>query len=464
MENEIVNLPQWIVNEMISYLYTHGLVMKTKDLSGVCHAPMSVFPSPIPKNFFDKIEFYQIAFNKMLDKMSRDHEFLHNILGKLDDSFISKYLEISKKAYNFNKKQKIQLGIFRNDYMIDKLKKFIFQVEINTIASSMGYFSDGIKQFYTYFSKKYPQYYDANNSVPLEKPNVIEKIVDSLYTASTLFSQEKSIIVFIVQENERNEFDQRSIENGLYDKYQIYSRRLTLKQFLDKAKFDAEKNAYIDSKLVSVVYFRASYTENDFTDEDCWKARELIELCTAIKCPNVDTFLCTFKIFQYYLQKPEILKKFVPEDLIANDMRRFFVKIFYAEEMSGEDIESLVKEIRGDLNKYIVKPMKEGGGNNYYNEEILSVLPGEKREEIFKNSIIMERINPPENETYVLHENTFKYFKAISELSVYGIILSDENTIHLNESVGFLLRTKEKSNQEGGVIIGSSVIDLPLFK
>jgi hypothetical protein len=56
-------------------------------------------------------------------------------------------LDIADKVQNFTNIQKIQLGIFRNDYMIDKIKKFVYQIEINTIASSMGFFSDSIKNF-----------------------------------------------------------------------------------------------------------------------------------------------------------------------------------------------------------------------------------------------------------------------------------------------------------------------------
>lgn len=112
--------------------------------------------------------------------------------------------------------------------MVDKIKKFIYQIEINTIASSMGTFSDGLKKFFTYFSKKYPQYYDrylntetTNNSVLLHKENVIDNISHSMYQAIKLFSPDSfssTLVVFIVQENEKNEFDQRSIESQLWEK------------------------------------------------------------------------------------------------------------------------------------------------------------------------------------------------------------------------------------------------------
>jgi hypothetical protein len=112
--------------------------------------------------------------------------------------------------------------------MIDQIRNFICQVEINTIASSMGSHSDQLKKFFTHFSKKYPEHFkkylkseNARAYVPLEKENVIDNIADSMISAIKLFSPEnyqKTLIVFIVPKEERNEFDQRAIENQLYEK------------------------------------------------------------------------------------------------------------------------------------------------------------------------------------------------------------------------------------------------------
>ena len=138
---------------------------------------------------------------------------------------MQKMIDLSIKANNFEKRQNIQLSIFRNDFMMDKFKKFIFQIEFNTIACSMGFFSDSIKKFYSHFSKKYPKYYEkyfnSSNEIPLGKENVIESMADSMVKAIKLFSPDNyqnTIILTVVQENERNEYDQRSIETVLWDK------------------------------------------------------------------------------------------------------------------------------------------------------------------------------------------------------------------------------------------------------
>jgi hypothetical protein len=35
------------VDEMLSYLYTHELIMKSSDYNSVQHVPVSIFPSPV---------------------------------------------------------------------------------------------------------------------------------------------------------------------------------------------------------------------------------------------------------------------------------------------------------------------------------------------------------------------------------------------------------------------------------
>lgn len=107
--------------------------------------------------------------------------------------------------------------------MYDSVKKFLCQVEINTIASSLGSFSDNLKKFHSYFKNKYPEIYSqyvGNDYLVPEKEDNIEVIADSMKTAIDLLNlgDQESIVVFVVQEKERNVYDQRAIENMLWNK------------------------------------------------------------------------------------------------------------------------------------------------------------------------------------------------------------------------------------------------------
>ena len=462
-------IPENIIEEIILYLYTHGLTMKSKS-QGVSHIPIMLTPSPIPKNLYDKIFFYQIAFNKIINKLSNDQKFLEGILTPIaeKDEFVKKNLEISKKLINYEHKQKIKLGIFRNDYLLDKNQNFLFFTEYNTIASSMGTFSDRIKKFYSHFSKKYPSIFKKyeNKEIPINDFDNIEKFSDAMFEAIKIaFPQQyqESIIIFVVQKNEVNIFDQYSLSDELYNKYKIISMRLTLEEVKSKCSQDENGNLTINGKLISLFYFRASYTEADYINEESWQGRELIELSTAIKVPDINTFLTTFKVFQYELSKPQILMHYIQNDLIINDILRFFGGIYYIRDMEPDKVKELLLKVKAESDKYILKPMKEGGGNNITGEKLKELIPEEGGEinDLIKNSVIVEKIESYVHEGLVLRDEILKMQNSISEYSAYGIILSDEGTIYFNKSVSFLVRTKNKDNIEGGIIEGAGAIDIP---
>ena len=462
-------IPENILQEIIMYLYTNGLIIKSIN-GGVNHIPIMLTPSPIPKNIYEKIFFYQIAFNKIIDKLSNDQNFLEEILTPISekDSFVKKNLEISKKLVNYEHKQKIKLGIFRNDYLFDKKQNFLFFTEYNTIASSMGTFSDKMKKFYSYFSQKYTEVFRkySEKEIPLEGFNNIEKFAESIYEAIKLaFPQQykESIIVFIIQKKETNIFDQYSLSDELYNKYKITSKRITLEEIKAKCNQDENGNLTLDSQLISLFYFRAGYTENDYPNEESWLGRELIELSTAIKVPDINTFLTTFKIFQYELSKPQILMRYCHSELIINDILRFFGGIYNIRDMSSEKVKELFSKIKAEPTKYILKPMKEGGGNNITGDKLKDIIPEEDSEisDLIKNSVIVEKIESYEHEGLVIRNEKLKVQNSISEFSIYGIILTNENKLIINKSVSFLVRTKDKESIEGGIIEGAGAIDIP---
>ena len=469
LSEEEKNIPDNIVQEMIMYLYTNGLIIKSKG-QGVSHLPIMLTPSPLPKNLFDKIFFYQIAFNKIIIKLSDDQKFLEDILTPIaeKDEFVKKHLEISKKLVNYEHKQKIKLGIFRNDYLFDKIQNFLLFTEYNTIASSMGTFTDRFKKFYSYFSTKYPDIFKKykEKTIPIEGFENVQKFTEAMVEAIKLgFPQQykDSIIIFVIQKRESNIFDQYSLSDELYDKYNISSKRLTLSEIKKNCIQDEQGNLTIDGKLITMFYFRAAYVENDYPDEESWQGRELIELSTAIKVPDINTFLTTFKIFQYELSKPQIMMHYCHNELIINDILRFFGGIYNIRDMDEEKQKELFSRIKADPNNYILKPMREGGGNNIIGDKLIELIPEEGKlpSDLLKNSVIVDKIDSAIHESIVLRNENISVQNSISEYSIYGIILSNENKLHINKSISYLVRTKNKDDIEGGIMEGAGAIDLP---
>ena len=72
--------------------------MKSEDSKGVSHLSITLYPTPIPKNIYNKIVFYEVAFNKIFLRLSQDQEFLLKILEPVGESdpFINKNFTFSK--------------------------------------------------------------------------------------------------------------------------------------------------------------------------------------------------------------------------------------------------------------------------------------------------------------------------------------------------------------------------------
>ena len=448
LSEEEKNLCPKKISEFIQGLYTRGLIEKMKEV-GVKHVPISLTPSPIPRNLFEKIYFYQIAFNKIYNKLSNDQAFIEKILEQisLKDNHIQKLLEISKKSINNEKKQKIKLSFFRNDYILDKDQKFLFLKEFKTNCCNFEFsFTNILLNFFNYYSEKYKKdfskYKDKNIEIPQNKGNEIEKFSDAIIEAIKLaFPQDykSSNILFIVNE-EQNKYDfhLENLRNELFNKHQIRSYKLLLNEVNTKITKDEEGNLLKDGNKISLVYFN-SMDKNDFKDEDSYKALEFIELSKAIKVPDVNTYLSSLKIFQYYLSKPDIIMHYNHNELIINDILRFFGGIYYLPDKSKEERNDLFEKIKSSPDNFILKSNEEKTGDNL-KQIINSIGEGDLPDELV-NGIIVEKYNPPEHKSIIIKNENSKIEKVVSEYSIFGIILMNENNLVINKSLSFLIKT-----------------------
>jgi glutathione synthase len=124
-------------------------------------------------------------------------------------------------------------------------------------------------------------------------------------------------------------------------------------------------------------------------------------------------------------------------------------------ELTGANLDKIKSEVKLHNEKYIVKPNREGGGHNFYNEDALRVLDNKS---ILNNSIIMERINPPMFKNIIVRNEEMQVANCVAEISVYGSIISTPDAILENRTFGNLVRVKECNTQEGGIGSGHASI------
>ena len=121
---------------------------------------------------------------------------------------------------------------------------------------------------------------------------------------------------------------------------------------------------------------------------------------------------------------------------------------------------------------HVLKPQREGGGNNIYRTNIPAFLNSIPKSQ-WKQYILMELIHPPAaaKNTVLRSDGQVVSGNVISELGIFGTCLwkSTQGTkkphILHNTEGGYLLRTKGKESDEGGVAAGFSSLDsLILFE
>ena len=106
-----------------------------------------------------------------------------------------------------------------------------------------------------------------------------------------------------------------------------------------------------------------------------------------------------------------------------------------------EERNELIEKIKSDPNKYILISTEEKTGENL--KSIINSVGEELPDELI-SGIIVERYNSPEHESIILKDDNSKIENVVSEYSIYGIILMNENNSILNESVSYLIKSGKK--------------------
>lgn len=198
---------------------------------------------------------------------------------------------------------------------------------------------------------------------------------------------------------------------------------------------------------IAIAYFRAGYVPAHYPSELEWVGREKIELSRAVKCPNVDFHLAGCKKIQQCLSND--MAKFTsdPHRVIENTTEIY--------DFSTLD-EVTVQRVQENPKDWVLKPQREGGGNNTYGDDILEKLKMFKE---MKDYILMKLIHCKESECWAVRKGELKIMEAVSEVGMFGAIIARGNEVLVNEYAGYLVRTKSKESNEGGIAAGFAVLD-----
>lgn len=450
-----------VVAKAKDYALMHGAGIRARDPfnpDALQFVPFVLTPSPFPRTEFQRVVELQTTWNELMHAVAYDDEFLRSTLAstvKVDD-FTARLFELYLSSKP--KKDSISLALIRSDYLPHTLAgNALKQVEINTIASSFGGLTPILRRVHQYVLGELEQHVKAVN---LPVNNSLTGLADGLARAWEMYSAKSAVILFVVEEVTHNICDQRFLEYEIR-KAGIRVIRKTLGEIQMEGDLSKDGELLVEGNLVSVVYFRAGYDASHYPSAGEWKARALIEKSAAIKCPNINYHLAGTKKVQQVLARPGTLRRFLKDETKIAAISSVCTGLYSLDK--DDNCEEAIALALAAPDRFVLKPQREGGGHNIYGQDIpktLKALSDDERSAY----ILMDRIVPPLSRGYILRPGEKlpnKPADLISELGIFGVVISTKEKMLYSAQVGHILRTKLAASNETGVNAGLGVLDSP---
>ncbi|KAJ3335549.1 Glutathione synthetase [Gonapodya sp. JEL0774] len=444
-----------LIASAVDWALLHGLARRpflVDDSSfAALHLPFALLPSPLSRNQFQYVVRAQTAWNSLMSAAAADEHFVNSIVDQLEgtDAFTQRIHDVYRASPVSERILNVELAIHRVDYMLHDSSKeippILKNVEINTFAAGLSHLGSLAADMHS-----------GGGITRTEPPFAVggsASIVDLVSKA----------VLFVVQPNEWNMFDQRGIEHELWEKHGVKVVRGTLQEIGSEAiTVGFERRVLFKSHEITVAYFRAGYSPSDYEyhQDLCWHARLLLERGRCITCPSAAMQLVGTKKAQQMLSEKGVVERLLSGDASSSALLRSLMAGLYPIDQTPLSRQTVRECIENPTN-YVLKPQREGGGNNVYGRSIpplLASLPSTSH----RAFILMDRINCPAHPSIFVRSGKSSHVAAVSELGIFGVWISKGDQVILNEEAGYLVRSKEADSDEGGVSKGTGVIDSEL--
>lgn len=423
---------------------------------GLLHAPFALLPMSFPKVYWEQALELAPLFNELVHRVSLDGDFLQQTLARTKevDPFTRRLLDIHSKMMELNKKEDIQLCLTRSDYMVDGATDKLLQVELNTISTSSNGLACGVSELHRNLIRHHERELGLDPASVVGN-TAITQHAEALASAWAEYNNQSAVVLVVVQAEERYMYDQYWITVALREMYGVTTIRKTMAEIEAKGDLRPDGTLVINGRPVAVVYFRAGYSPADYPSEAEWRARLLIERSSAIKCPSIAHHLVGTKKIQQELAKEKVLERFLDNKSDIENVRKCFAGLWSLEN------DSIVNSAIESPELFVLKPQREGGGNNIYGDNLRETLIRLRKDGSNEIAayILMQRIFPPASPSYLVREGTFVRDNVVSEFGIFGAYLRNNDKVIINDQCGYLLRTKAASLNEGGVVAGYAFLN-----
>ena len=435
------------LRNIIDRAHYFGLLQKNLD-GQLVHAPFSLTPYQLPSSLISQLQIHTQWSSLLFWKVAQNSDFLREILeptAKVDE-FVRFLLSLIPQE----KRQDQQLLINRNDFLFERKENGELQplqVEFNTISASFAHLSGRVTALHQQLQQE-----NILKAAPLPH-DAIAGFASGIKETIENLGWRDAALLMLVQPKERNWFDQMGLFAALSQRG-VRVVRATLAEVHQKGKLK-NGDLWVGPQRIGVVYFRAGYAPGDLPDEESRSARRMLEASTAVLVPEASMQLAGTKKIQQVLADYSILSEFVPES-VADQLKAYFAMMFgLEEEVEGRPAREFLAE---NAEQYVLKPQREGGGNNVYGAEIKDFLTSLPTSED-RAWIAMKRIEAETAESLLVVQEQAQSRQSISELGIFGLLRAQSGDLRMNMPVGHLVRTKASNVNEGGVVAGYACLN-----
>lgn len=209
-------------------------------MSGSIHAPVTLAPTPVDEACFESAKALAVPFNTLVDRVATDVMYLEEALSQVEgeDEFTANTMRVWRQARRMKGEEQyrrqLRLGLFRSDYMIDESDAAagprLRQIELNTISSSFGPLGALVSQLHGTLYPGLPRN-DTGNEFA-------HSIAAALRQWSKASGESDGVVLFVVQDGERNLYDQWWIADTLRSRFGVRTIRASLAQVAETSTVD----------------------------------------------------------------------------------------------------------------------------------------------------------------------------------------------------------------------------------
>eukprot|EP00518_Triparma_eleuthera_P003743 CAMPEP_0182453282 /NCGR_PEP_ID=MMETSP1319-20130603/410_1 /TAXON_ID=172717 /ORGANISM="Bolidomonas pacifica, Strain RCC208" /LENGTH=424 /DNA_ID=CAMNT_0024651197 /DNA_START=44 /DNA_END=1315 /DNA_ORIENTATION=+ len=395
-----------------------SILLETAPISGLLvaptpgkfsPAPITLHPSPVKSSHFLTATKYSTTYNALQHSARSSYTtWLRPHLesaARADPNFTGRLLALADGVSKMPAVMALPvLSVIRVDYMSNSSERCPKLVEYNTIASSFGCLSTSLAELHGLVGAE-----PAANSAT-------EKIASCLRSQ---IKDEGGVAVMVVLEGEANSFDQGMLIKRVLEMGGGMVRR-SLAEIDEHAERGEDGYLYLslesgERKRVDVVYYRAGYDPSNYPTERHWEGRRKLEESMAVKCPDVfGQLFGAKKVQQVLCIEDERARLGAPRG--SEGVEETWVGMWPLTDFPA--VRAMVA--RGDKG-YVLKPQREGGGNNVYGREVLPALDAMEEGER-EGYVLMEAISPDVFTNSLIKDGEVKYEGECSaEFGVFGV-------------------------------------------